>query len=364
MNSSSTTPDTPAARPEDTRAWTQTLKGLGPLSYLPKDAPASSEVLGTLGTITALDSEKAILAVGARAGRGLGIFAGLLFLPAAPIFLITSISWGLGDAGIQMFFYSGICMGLLTLIFSGLFISFDLNRVAETLVLLNRQTRQIVCADPTARVKRVRDIRFRTWSWDDCDFAIERVIMSATAAQTFHLRAVHRNAQGEPEQTALLAAMIPSIDHALALYEFLRRYMARDDAHLPECVRLVPAGRLTFFEACKQSFITYLIEVGEDGLPRWPRPLVALFYAVLAIGLVIAFPFVLGKVIAEWSSQEMRFPDGAVPTNGQPLPGVRIIPARQAVFAPWEKAYYLGCMAAGLVAWIFWIRHVVQVFSA
>ncbi|MCA6218924.1 hypothetical protein KGA65_20465 [Ideonella sp. B7] len=363
MNSSSTTPDTPTARPEDTRAWTQTLKGLGPLSYLPKDAPASSEVLGTLGTITALDSEKAILAVGARAGRGLGIFAGIFFIFSSAFMAAMSIGLGLlkGD---QFGFLGMGTMAILMMIFGSIFISADLNRVAETLVLLNRQTRQIVCADPTARVKRVRDIRFRTWSWDDCDFAIERVIMSATAAQTFHLRAVRRNAQGEPEQTALLAAMIPSIDHALALYEFLRRYMARDDAHLPECVRLVPAGRLTFFEACKQSFITYLIEVGEDGLPRWPRPLVALFYAVLAIGLVIAFPFVLGKVIAEWSSQEMRFPDGAVPTNGQPLPGVRIIPARQAVFAPWEKAYYLGCMATGLVAWTFWIRHVVQVFSA
>ncbi|WP_148289739.1 hypothetical protein [Ideonella sp. B508-1] len=363
MNSSSTTPDTSAARPEDTRAWTRTLKGLGPLSYLPKDAPASSEVLGTLGTITALDSEKAILAVGARTGRGLGVFAGLMFLPWSLICGGLAIKFATTEYDQLSIFNFGIG-GVLIFLISVLFISADLNRVAETLVLLNRQTRQIVCADPTARVKRVRDIRFRTWSWDDCDFAIERVIMSATAAQTFHLRAVRRNAQGEPEQTALLAAMIPSVDHALALYEFLRRYMARDDAHLPECVRLVPAGRLTFFEACKQSFITYLIEVGEDGLPRWPRPLVALFYAVLAIGLVIAFPFVLGKVIAEWSSQEMRFPDGAVPTDGQPLPGVRIIPARQAVFAPWEKAYYLGCMATGLVAWIFWIRHVVQVFSA
>jgi len=363
MNSSSTTPNTRAARPEDTRAWTQTLKGLGPLSYLPKDAPASSEVLGTLGTITALDSEKAILAVGARAGRGLGIFAGLLFLPAAPIFFSLASKFREIEGGTP-FFWGVYITGFIVLAFSFLFFSFDLNRVAETLVLLNRQTRQIVCADPTARVKRVRDIRFRTWNWDDCDFAIERVIMSASAAQTFHLRAVRRNAQGEPEQTTLLAAMIPSIDHALALYEFLRRYMAHNDAHLPESVRLVPAGRLTFFEACKQSFITYLIEVGEDGLPRWSRSLVALFYAVLAVGLVIAFPFVLGKVIAEWSSQEMRFPDGAVPTNGQPLPGVRIIPARQAIFAHWEKSYYLGCMAAGVVAWVFWIRHVVQVFSA
>jgi hypothetical protein len=152
-------------------------------------------------------------------------------------------------------------------------------------------------------------------------------------------------------------AMIPSIQHAEVVYEFLRRYMAHDDANLPKAVKLVPGGKLNFYEACKHSFITYLIDVDDNGLPRWPAPLIALFYGLLAVGLAVAFPFVLGKVVAEWSSQEMRFPPAALPKDGQPIPGMTLIPARQAVFAPWEKSYYLACMAAGVGLWAWGLWH-------
>ncbi|MEY4764201.1 MAG: hypothetical protein RI907_874, partial [Pseudomonadota bacterium] len=50
----------------------------------------------------------------------------------------------------------------------------------------------------------------------------------------------------------------------------------------------------------------------------------------------------------------MRFDPSLVPAAGQPIPGVKLIPARQAVFAPWEKAYYLACMASGLGLWVWW----------
>ncbi|MEY4764200.1 MAG: hypothetical protein RI907_873 [Pseudomonadota bacterium] len=241
-----------------------------------------------------------------------------------------------------------------SLLAAAAFFSFDLNRVAENLVLLNRQAGKIVAADPSVKVKKAKDIRFLAWDWQACDFAIERVIVSASGAQTFHLRAVQRNAKGELERSIVLLAMIPTMQHAEAAYEFLRRYMAHEDAALPTAVKLVPGGKLNFFEACKHSFITYLIDVGDDGLPLWPWPFIVLFYGLLAVALAMAFPFVLGKVLAEWSSQEMRFDPSLVPAAGQPIPGLKLIPARQAVFAPWEKAYYLACMASGLGLWVWW----------
>jgi hypothetical protein len=268
--------------------------------------------------------------------------------------MACKFGWQSGD---MKFFYIGSGMSAFAFMAVAAFFSFDLNRVAEALVLLDRQSGNIMAADPSAKVNKVKDIRFLTWAWQDCDVAIERVIMSATGAQTFHLRAVQRNAQGEFDRSILLMAMIPSIQHAEAIYEFLRRYMAHDDANLPTTVKLVPGGKLNFFEACKHSFITYLIDVNDKGLPRWPAPLIALFYGLLALGLAVAFPFVLGKVVAEWSSQEMRFPAASVPADGAPIPGVTVIQARQAVFAPWEKAYYLACMAAGLGLWIWGLRH-------
>jgi hypothetical protein len=300
--------------------------------------------------------------VGARVGRGMGIFAGLMFFSFAPLMVGFAMKFGL-DGTDPFALWFGLGMAGMLALFAFAAVQFDLNRVAETLVLLNRKTRQIVAADPTAKVKRVKDIQYLAWNWDDCDFAIERVVLTAAAGQTFHLRAVQRDAQGKPERTILLAAMIPTIQSAEAIYEFLRRYMAHEDAGLPKTVKLVPAGRLNFFEACKHSFITYLVQVGDDGLPRWPLPLVLLFYAGLAAGLVVAFPFVLGKVLAEWSSQEMQFPDGAMPQDGRPIPGIDVIPARQAVFAPWEKAYYLACMAGGLLFWVWLVRYVMRVFG-
>jgi hypothetical protein len=348
------------AVPQDERHWTQTLRGLGPLTYLPKGR-TTQEPMGDLGSVTAIDSAKAVLAVGARVGRGLAAFAGIAVVAAAVVFALVVIGDADGMAP-RSEARGWFLTGLLAL-FGVLFLSADLNRVAETLVLLNRKTRQIVAADPTAKVKRVKDIQYLTWNWDECDFAIERVVLTAAAGQTFHLRAVQRDAQGKPERTILLAAMIPTIQSAEAIYEFLRRYMAQEDAGLPKTVKLVPAGRLNFFEACKHSFITYLVQVGDDGLPRWPLPLVLLFYAGLAAGLVVAFPFVLGKVLAEWSSQEMQFPAGTVPEDGQPIPAIDVIPARQAVFAPWEKAYYLACMAGGLLFWVWLVRYVMRVFG-
>ncbi|MEY4763919.1 MAG: hypothetical protein RI907_592, partial [Pseudomonadota bacterium] len=199
--------------------------------------------------------------------------------------------------------------------------------------MLDRRSGRIIAPDPSVNVARVKDLRFLTWVWADSDFAIERVVLGATGAQTFRLRAVQRNAQGELERSIVLLAMIPTMQHAEAAYEFLRRYMAHEDAALPTSVKLVPGGKLNFFEACKYSFITYLIDVGDDGLPQWPWPFIVLFYGLLAVALAMAFPFVLGKVLAEWSSQEMRFDPSLVPAAGQPIPGVKLIPARQAVFA-------------------------------
>ncbi len=281
---------------------------------------------------------------------------GLLFLPGAILLAWMAYKFGWQEEDIK-FFYIGSCMSALAFLAIAAFISFDLNRVAEALVLLDRQSGKIIAADPSAKVKRVKDIRFLTWAWQDCDVAIERVVMSATGAQTFHLRAVQRNAQGELDRSILLMAMIPTIQHAEVLHEFLCRYMAHDDAHLPEAVKLVPGGKLSFFEACKHSFITYLVDVDDKGLPRWPAPLIAMFYGLLAVGLTVAFPFVLGKVFAEWSSKEMRFPPASVPADGAPIRGVNVIPAGQAVFAPWEKVYYLACMVAGSGLWIWGLWH-------
>lgn len=346
----------PTPTVEDERHWIKTLVGVGPLSYLPKQGSTPGVQLGEVGSVVSIDANKAILAVGARASRGLGVLMGLLFLPGAILLAWMTYQFG-WVGGRTTALYVGSCMCVLILLAIAAFISFDLNRVAEALVLLDRQSGKIIAADPSAKVKSVKDIRFLTWAWQDCDVAIERVVMSATGAQTFHLRAVQRNAQGEFDRSILLMAMIPTIQHAEVIHAFLCRYMAHDDAHLPTAVKLVPGGKLSFFEACKHSFITYLVDVDDNGLPRWPAPLIALFYGLLAMGLTVAFPFVLGKVLAEWSSKEMRFPPASVPADGAPIPRVTVIPAGQAVFAPWEKTYYLACMAVGLGLWIWGLRH-------
>jgi len=100
------------------------------------------------------------------------------------------------ELGYGSSFYFGLALALLTAFFSVLFLQFDFRRVSENLVLFDRKAGRIIAADPTIKFKRAKDIRFLSWDWRDCDFAIERVVMSATAAQTFHLRAVRRNAQG------------------------------------------------------------------------------------------------------------------------------------------------------------------------
>lgn len=335
---------------KDERAWLQMLGAIGPLTYQAKDIGRSGDI-GEMGWVVSMDATQLVLAAGARAGRGLGVLFGLLILPASML-----IAWlAIKNDPLPGIDYGGMVLSALILFASVLAISFDLRRVSENLVLFDRKAGRIIAADPTVKFKRAKDIRFLSWNWQDCDFAIERVVMSATAAQTFHLRAVRRNAQGTLERSIVLMAMIPSMQHAEAVYEFLRRYMAHEDSALPSTIKLVPGGKLNFFEACKHSFITYLIDVGDNGLPQWPWPLIALFYGVLALGLAIAFPFVLGKVAAEWSSEEMRIYPALIPPPGPPIPGVNLVPARQTVFAPWEKIYYLACMAAGLTLWIWGI---------
>lgn len=339
----------------DERAWLQMLGAIGPLTYQEKEVARCGDI-GEMGWVVSMDSNRLVWAAGARASRGLGVFTGLLFLPpTAWVFYQTYESF-LAD-GRDEFFYTSLGLAIFLLLAVVAFLSFDFRRIAENLVLFDRKAGRIIAADPTVKFKRAKDICFLSWNWQDCDFAIERVVMSATAAQTFHLRAVRRNAQGKLERSIVLMAMIPSMQHAEAIFEFLRRYMAHEDAALPSTIKLVPGGKLNFFEACKHSFITYLIDVGDNGLPRWPWPLIALFYGVLALGLAIAFPFVLGKVAAEWSSEEMRIDPALIPPPGPPIPGVNLVPARQTVFAPWEKIYYLACMAAGLTLWIWGIWH-------
>lgn len=340
---------------KDERAWLQMLGAIGPLTYQKKDVGRSGDI-GEMGWLVSMDTNRLVWAAGARASRGLGIFASLLFLPGVIGFGYLTQKMG-KDFGFDTFFYVFLGITLLTLWACFALFSFDLRRVSENLVLFDRKAGRIIAADPTVKFKRAKDIRFLSWNWQDCDFAIERVVMSATATQTFHLRAVRRNPQGKLERSIVLMAMIPSMQHAEAIFEFLRRYMAHEDSALPSTIKLVPGGKLNFFEACKHSFITYLIDVGDNGLPQWPWPLIALFYGVLALGLAIAFPFVLGKVAAEWSSEAMRLDPALTPPPGPPITGVNLVPARQTVFAPWEKLYYLACMAAGLTLWIWGIWH-------
>lgn len=344
----------PNVPPEDSLPWVDTLRGIGPLRYIAKGA-TGIDVPGEFASLVSIDSHQAVLAVGARASRGLGIFMALLFLPG-PLFFAWHTSQIIHIDHLKESTYFGIGIGIFLLGACILFASFDIRRIAENLVLLNRKKGYFLAADPTKNGKSPKELALLRWNWQDCDFAIERVIMSATGAQAFHLRAVQRNPHGEYERSVLLMAMIPTIQQAESIFEFLRRYMAHEDSALSNTIKLVPGGKLNFFEACKHSFITYLIDVGDDGLPRWPWPLIALFYGLLAAGLAVAFPFVIGKVIAEWSSQEMQFPPEQKSETAAPIPGITLIPAQQAIFAPWEKAYYLACMltGAGLWTWSIW----------
>lgn len=347
--------NTPRTAQKDSRAWVDTLRGIGPLLYITQERTVGDS-LGEMSSIVSIDTSRTVLAVGARASRGLGIFAGLMCL--FPLWLVASSAYsGFASGEKDEFFYNTLFLFTILACFAAIFFSFDIRRVAETLVLLDRRSGQIIAASPDVKARRAKDISFVSWSWKDCDFAIERVIMSATGAQAFHLRAVQRNPHGEYERSVLLMAMIPTIEQAESIFEFLRRYMAHEDSALSNTIKLVPGGKLNFFEACKHSFITYLIDVGDDGLPRWPWPLIALFYGLLAAGLAVAFPFVIGKVIAEWSSQEMQFPPEQKSETAAPIPGITLIPAQQAIFAPWEKAYYLACMLAGAGLWTWGIWH-------
>ncbi len=152
----------PTPTVEDERHWIKTLGGLGPLNYLPKQGSAPGVQLGEMGSLVSIDANKAILAVGARASRGLGILMGLLFLPGAILLAWMAYKFGWQEEDIK-FFYIGSCMSALAFLAIAAFISFDLNRVAEALVLLDRQSGKIIAADPSAKVKRVKDIRFLTW---------------------------------------------------------------------------------------------------------------------------------------------------------------------------------------------------------
>ncbi|TDM08501.1 MAG: hypothetical protein C4K60_03425 [Ideonella sp. MAG2] len=332
--------------PQDQRHWIQFLGALGALTYLPKNSPASINAEGELGSLAHIDTEVAFVTIGARVSRGLFIMTALLFFWAIPAFLwlatlFIASDWMFGVVGC-------LAISVLASWFCYIIIRTDLFRVAEGLVLLNRKQGVLVAANPLADPRKPLRERFVVWRWADCQFATERV----AGGQTFHLRAVQLNAQGEVQQAVLLGAMLPTEQTAQAVYELMRRYMAHDDAGLPRKIRLAPAGRLSLFEALKHSFLTYIIQVNERGLPNWSWPAIALFYAALGAGIAVGLPFVLGKVAAELTAVYMKFPPDFVPRTGKRIPGVTVIPAQCSILPAWEKAFYTLAMLAGVGVWV------------
>ncbi|TDM08499.1 MAG: hypothetical protein C4K60_03415 [Ideonella sp. MAG2] len=340
---------TERALPQDRRNWTQLLGTLGPLTYLPQGSPAVDSAEGEMGTFAHLDSEVAFVTIGVRVSRELAIMTALLFGAFIPVFAWLGIDSYHDHSEIGTAF--GLAATVLLAAFCYTLIRTDLFRVAEGLVLLNRKQGVLVAANPLADPRKPLRDRFVVWRWADCQFATERVIQTAAGGQTFHLRAVQLNAQGEVQQAVLLGAMLPTEQTAQAVYELMRRYMAHDDAGLPRKIRLAPAGRLSLFEALKHSFLTYIIQVNERGLPNWSWPAIALFYAALGAGIAVGLPFVLGKVAAELTAVDMKFPPDFVPRTGKRIPGVTVIPAQCSILPTWEKAFYTVALIAGIGVW-------------
>lgn len=336
--------------PHDKRAWHQLLAALGPFTYLPKDRPACDNAEGELGSLAHIDSEVAFVTIGARVSRGLFIMTALLLSGTIPFFIWLGLLGS--NQSLDVGFWVSFGIALFLTWFCYTLIRTDLFRVAEGLVLLNRKQGLLVAANPLADPRKPLRERFVVWRWAECEFATERVIQTAAGGQTFHLRAVQLDAQGKIEQAVLLGAMLPSEQDAQAVYELMRRYMANDDAGLPRKIRLAPAGRLNFFEALKHSFITYIIQVNERGLPNWSWPAIVLFYAALGAGIAVGLPFVLGKVAAELTAVDMKFPPEFVPRDGKRISGITVAPPQCSIIPLWEKVFYCAAVVAGVGVWI------------
>lgn len=160
----------------------------------------------------------------------------------------------------------------------------------------------------------------------------------------------------------LLTALIPTIEHAQAIYETMRAYMQHEDDLLPETIKLVPAGRLGFFDACKHTLVTKIINAGADGQPQWALPLRILYYLVMGVGMAMGLPFILGIILAEMSSKELQFPADTLPPTGDPLPNVQLLPSGHTIFASWEKPFYIAAMLAGVGFWA-WLLHYIYTLT-
>lgn len=339
------------------------FQGLSQPTYLQRGVSILSGRATDMGNVVSVDSNLMVIAVGTRARRGVAMMAALLFAPFIPI-LIWLVSLTYQRIELNSFgFYASLAALIAAAIAVFAMVRHDLGGLAETLVLLNRKTGQIIARDPAVKSRRASATRFVRWNWAELDFAIDRVRITAAGAHLYHLWAVQRDENGKPWSTVLLADGTISDRHAESIYEFIRRYMAHEDDTLPDAVRCVPSGRLGFFEACKQSLMTSLVDVDETGQPAWPLIWRVLYYTVIAVGFAVALPFVLGKVAAEWSSREMRFPQEWLPEGGAPLRGIELVEPRQGVIATWERVFYSGCVLAGVITWVFMIRYVMSVFA-
>lgn len=347
---------------------------LGPLTYLNRRAQCAPEAL-EYQCVAGMDASTLTLAVGARVARGLGVFIALLFGPALVWLGPMSIDSGLRDLlhplpdGVPAWMRPfGVLIGFGVPAFGLLLVSTALIRdffqPAENLVLFKRHDRKLVAVDPrpwNQRPKAERKLRFVEWDWDKTDFAIERAVI--TGGQTFHLRAVQRDARGHPQSSVVLVAMIPTLELAQAVFEFIRCYMAGEFHRLPKGVPVVPRGRLGFFESCRHSFITSLFTVRRGALPEWPAWGLALLWGFIAFGCTVGWPFVLGKVLAEWSSRELKFPQDVQAPEGSPVPGVTLLPARTMQFAPYEKLVYTAGLVLGALFWVWLVRYLWALFA-
>lgn len=339
---------------------------IGPLTYLNRRAQAAPEAL-EYQCVAGMDASTLTLAVGARAARGIGVFAALLLgLPGIVGFgfalrkLIQTDRDALQDLGLLI----GLSL-LMSVLFSVVALIRDFFQPAENLVLFKRHDRKLVAVDPrpwNRRPKSERKLRFVEWDWDQTDFAIERAIIPG--GQTFHLRAVQRDARGQPQSSVVLVAMIPTIELAQAVFEFIRCYMAGEFHRLPKEVPVVPRGRLGFFESCRHSFITSIFTVKRSALPDWPAWGLALLWGFIAFGCTVGWPFVLGKVLAEWSSRELKVPKELQAPEGSAVPGITLLPARTMQFAPYEKQVYTAGLVLGALFWVWLVRYVWGVFAA
>ena len=358
---------------QDERGPLQWMR-IGPLTYLNRRIQAVPEAL-EYQCVAGMDTSALTLAVGARAARGIGVFLALLVGPNLVWLIPAALELGLDSLltappdNMPIWWQPfSVLLGFGAPAFALLLVLIALVRdffqPAENLVLFKRHDRKLVAVDPrpwNRRPKAERKLRFVEWDWDKTDFAIERAVI--TGGQVFHLRAVQRDARGQPHSSVVLVAMIPTFELAQSVFEFIRCYMAGEFHRLPREVPVVPRGRLGFFESCRHSFITSLFTVRRGALPDWPAWGLALLWGFIAFGCTVGWPFVLGKVLAEWSSRELKFPKGLQAPEGSAVPGVTLLPARTMQFAPHEKLVYAVGLVLGALFWVWLVRYLLRVFG-